>query len=91
MNGSWRKERGRMGRTVEKGLEFCFSLSLSILNTHQRALSKEFKALSKEFNSVQLSHSVVFDSLQPHGLQHARLPCPSPASGACSNSCPLSQ
>ena len=30
-------------------------------------------------------------SWQPHGLQHARLPCPSPTPGACSNSCPLSQ
>ena len=28
------------------------------------------------------------DSLQPHGLQHARPPCPSPTPGACSNSCP---
>ena len=27
-------------------------------------------------------------SLQPHGLQHTRLPCPSPSPGACSNSCP---
>ena len=31
------------------------------------------------------------DFLQPHGLQHARLPCPSPTPGACSNSCPLSR
>ena len=31
------------------------------------------------------------DSLQPHGLQHARLPCPSPTPRACSNSCPSSQ
>ena len=31
------------------------------------------------------------DSLQPHGLQQARLPCPSPTPGACSRSCPLSQ
>ena len=31
------------------------------------------------------SHSVVSDSLWPHGLQHARLPCPSPFPGACSN------
>ena len=31
------------------------------------------------------------DSLQPHGLQHARLPCPSVSPGVCSNSCPLSQ
>ena len=40
--------------------------------------------------SVQFSHSVVFDSLQLHGLQHARIPCPSAIPGACSNSCPLS-
>ena len=37
------------------------------------------------------SDSVVSDSLQPHGLQHTRPPCPSPSPGACSNSCPLSQ
>ena len=30
-------------------------------------------------------------SLPPHGLQHARLPCPSLSLGVCSNSCPLSQ
>ena len=41
--------------------------------------------------SVQFSHSVVSDSLRPHGLQHARLPCPSPTAGAYSNSCPLTQ
>ena len=43
------------------------------------------------FESVQFSRSVVSNSLWPHGLQHARLPCPSPAPRACSNSCPLSQ
>ena len=37
------------------------------------------------------SHSAMSDSLQPHGLQHARLSCPSPSTGVCSNSCPLSQ
>ena len=41
--------------------------------------------------SVQFNHSVMFDSLRPHGLQHTRLPCPSPTPGACSNSCPLSR
>ena len=41
--------------------------------------------------SVQFSHSVVSDSLRPHGLQHARLPCPSPTPRVYSNSCPLSQ
>ena len=39
-------------------------------------------------NLVQFSSSVMFDSLWPHGLQHARLLCPSPTPGACSNSCP---
>ena len=35
--------------------------------------------------------SVMSSSFLPHGLQHARLPCPSPSPGACSNSCPLSR
>ena len=39
----------------------------------------------------QFSCSVVSNSLWPHGLQHARLPCPSPTPRACSNSCPSSQ
>ena len=43
------------------------------------------------FSSVQFSHSVMSDSLQPHGLQHARLPCPSSTPRAYSNSCPSSQ
>ena len=43
------------------------------------------------FSSVQLSRSVMSDPLQPHGLQHARPPCPSPTPGAYSSSCPLSQ
>ena len=36
------------------------------------------------------NHSVVSNSLWPHGLHHTRLPCPSPSPGACSNSCPSS-
>ena len=36
----------------------------------------------------QFSHSIMSDSLQSHGLQHARLPCPSPTPGGYSNSCP---
>ena len=38
--------------------------------------------------SVQFSHSVMSDSLQPHGLQHTRPPCPSPTPRMYSNSCP---
>ena len=41
-------------------------------------------------NSVQFSLSVMSDSLWPHGLQHARPPCPSPTPRVYSNSCPLS-
>ena len=41
-------------------------------------------------SSVQFSCSVVSDSLWPHELQHARLPCPSPTPGVYPNSCPLS-
>ena len=40
---------------------------------------------------VVFSHSVMPDSLWPHGLQHARLPCPSQSPRACSNSHPSSQ
>ena len=42
-------------------------------------------------SSVQFSRSVVSDSLQPHGLQHGRPPCPSSTPGLYSNSCPSSR
>ena len=41
-----------------------------------------------KFSSVQISQSVTSNSLRPHGLQHARLPCPSPTSRVYWNSCP---
>ena len=41
--------------------------------------------------SVQFTHSVMSNSLWPHGLQHARPPCPSPTPGVNPNSCPSSQ
>ena len=45
--------------------------------------------LSHQDSPVQFSHSVLSDSLQPHGVQHTRLPCPSPTTRVSSNSCPL--
>ena len=42
-------------------------------------------------SGVQFSHSVVSDSLQSHESQHASPPCPSPAPGVYSNSCPSSR
>ena len=56
--------------------------------------SAEYKLLSHssiKCKSVQFIHSVGSDSLRPHGLQHARLPCPLPTTKASSNSCPLSR
>ena len=43
---------------------------------------------SIQFSSVHFSRSVMSNSLWPHELQHAKLPCPSPTPRACSNSCP---
>ena len=57
--------------------------SLEMIQTNIRAKETQ--------TSVQFSHSVVSSSLQPHGLQHTRLPCPSPPLRLYSNSCPLSQ
>ena len=56
----------------------------------QSKLSSHF-GLVHSVQSVQLSHSVVFDSLWPHRLQHTRPPCPAPTARVYSNSCPLSQ
>ena len=48
-----------------------------------------FKKFLLFFSFLLFSHSVMSDSLWLHGLQHARLPCPSWSPRACSNSCPL--
>ena len=60
------------------------------LNKRQRQPSERGKNNCKQ-RSVQLSCSAMSDSLWPHGLQHTRLPCPSPTPGAYSNSCLLSR
>ena len=49
----------------------------------------QVKAEPTQFSSVQSSRSVMSNSLQSHGLQQARFPCPSPTLAACSNSFPL--
>ena len=41
-----------------------------------------YSFIDSQTGSVQFSHLVMSDSLRPHGLQHARLPCPSPTPGA---------
>ena len=47
-------------------------------------------SFSMYISSVQFSHSVMSDSLQPHEPQHARPPCPSPTPRVHQNPCPLS-
>ena len=50
-----------------------------------------FNDITQQVPSVQFSRSVMSDSLWPHGLQHARIPCLSPTPRAWPNSCPSSQ
>ena len=52
--------------------------------------SMTFIPCSVQFSSVQFSCSVLSNSLQPHGLQHTRIPCPSPTPGVHSDSWPSS-
>ena len=47
--------------------------------------------LQAQVHQLSSAHSVMSDSLRPHGLQHARPPCPSPTPRAYSNSCPWSR
>ena len=54
-------------------------------------LKLKYYSLSTIFQLLLFSRSVVSNSLWPHGLQHTRIPCPSPFPRAFSNSCPLSQ
>ena len=58
---------------------------------HPSDENKQMIEISHQLHSVQFSHSVMSNSLWPHGLQHTRLPCSSPTPGACSNSCPFSR
>ena len=76
----------------------CFSVGLESLSLCLSARQPCSQCLGEGqiFTYLRLifllfTHSVVSNSLQSHGLQHTRLPCPSPSSGACSNSCPLSR
>ena len=59
------------------------------MNLHG-AISLSYYPKCFQFSSGQFSRSVVSDSLQPHELQHARSPCPSPTPGVHPNSCALS-
>ena len=64
-----------------------------ILKAYQKVTLEKQNLINSipSISSVQFSCSVMSNCLRPHGLQHSRLPCPSPTPRACSNSCPLSR
>ena len=74
------------------GEERMTSVNLSeFVFSHTNSSDRHIVSRLKHWNSAQFSHSVLSDSLRPHGLQHARPPCPSPTPGVYSNSCLLSR
>ena len=79
-----RQQGPRWQRTLSASPALCHHATLQCQSKHQSLFLP-----SVQFRSVQsLSRS---DTLRPHGLQHTRPPCPSPAPGIYSNSCPSSR
>ena len=64
---------------------FCYLVCPNCTHTHRHTHTQ----LSLVLYLLLLSCSVMSNSLQPHGLQHTRLPCLSPFPGVCSSPCPL--
>ena len=84
-------------RCAQSYLTLCGSIHCSPPNFSVRGMSQartvewvaiSYSTMCLQFSSVQFSCSAMSDSLQPHGLQHARSPCPSPTTGVYPNSCP---
>ena len=67
------------------------SFWVAITESHRQGGLQATEIDFLQFWSLLFSHSVVSDSLQPHGLQHTRLPCHSLSPRVYSNSCPLGQ
>ena len=78
----------RSGILIENSIRMFLTLKLWDTG-HQPEMTCPLGILA--MSELFFSHSVMSDSLQPQGLQHARLPCPPLSPGACSNSCPLSR
>ena len=64
---------------------------MSLRNAHLQGFSETHWGSPSNFAVLYMYVQSLnrVNSLQPHGLQHARLPCPSQSPGVCSNSCPL--
>ena len=76
---------------ITTSILFYWSLRASSDSVREANNTRTVGSLGDIFTSVQFSCSVVSDSLQPHGPQHDRPPCPSPTPRVYPNSCPLSQ
>ena len=77
-----------MLRNLFLGTWSCFYRAAVLSNT---GVTSQVWLYKTELLLLLFSHSVMSNSLWHHGLQHARLPCPSPSPGDCWSSCPLSQ
>ena len=86
---------------LEEEMTTCFSILAweipwteepsKLQSMRAQRVGHDWTRVKTDDSSVQFSRSLVSDSLRPHGLQHARLPCPSPTPRAYLNSCPSCQ
>ena len=83
------KNTGVVCHSLLQGIILTQRLNLGLLHCRQILCHLSHQGSPKY--SIQFSHSVVSDSLQPHESQHTRPPCPSPTPGVHSNPCPWSQ
>ena len=88
---SWTRLKGLSSSSNSFYKDFNFSTSSPTVLTSSSSFFNSHLNTWVSQSVSQFSLSVMSNSLPPHGLQHARLPCPSPTLGACSNSCPMSQ
>ena len=77
-------------KDTQKSHDVKFRWQRKIIRNRKKNILSSFEWMPT-LQVSQFSLSVKSDSLQPQGLQHARLPCPSPTPAACSNSCPSSE
>ena len=82
---------GRMAYQKERAWKVCTTTPPTTPHTLLTLSMHLFCSIVPKLLLLLFSHSVMSDLLWPHGLQHSRLPCPTPSPGVCSNSCPLSR
>ena len=84
-------DRGGIHMMMRRADSLEKTLMLGKIEDKRKRGKQRMGELDSITDSVQFSRSVLSDSLRPHGLQHTRLPYPSPTPGACSNSCLLNR